>query len=541
MRTGVAGAVALMALVSCRTNPSSKSYDPAQIDASPAVGGSYVEASIGDATFLNPLLASDSASSDINAQIYNGLVKYDKDIKIVGDLADHWDVTDQGKTLTFHLRRDVKWHDGVPFTSDDVLFTYRKLIDPKTRTPFASDYLQVKKAETLGPYIFRVHYDKPFAPAVESWGMGIIAKHVYEKDDINSSPANKHPIGTGPFIFHSWKTDEKIELTANPNYFEGRPYFDRFIYRIIPDLSVEFLELRQGSLSMMSPTPDQYNGYSEFFQQYNKFKYPAFRYDYMAFNLKNSLFQDVRVRKAIAHAINKSEIIAGVYEGLAVSATGPFPPASWAFNPEVPDMKYDPEEAKRLLKEAGWADHDGDGILDKDGKKFTFTLILNQGNTIRESIAQIIQNNLKTLGIDVTIRVLEWSVFIQKYIDEQQFDACILAWNLSRDPDCETIWHSSEIGKAKYNFVSYKNPEVDKLLIEGRQTFDQSKRQKIYRRIHALIANDVPYVFIAYPMSLPVVHKKILGVELAPAGLGWNFNKWYVPKAWQDHPRFVEN
>jgi peptide/nickel transport system substrate-binding protein len=270
----------------------------------------------------------------------------------------------------------------------------------------------------------------------------------------------------------------------------------------------------------MAPTPDQYNGYDEFFLEYDKYKYPAFRYDYIAFNLKNPLFEDRRVRTAIAHGINIQEIIAGVYQGLAVQATGPFPQASWAFNKDVPPISYDVEKAKSLLKEAGWTDSDGDGFLDKGGQKFAFTLILNQGNTVRESIAQIAQSNLKDLGIDVTVRILEWSVFIHKYIDEGQFDACVLAWSLSRDPDCTTIWHSSEIGKAKYNFVGYKNPEVDQLLVEGRETFDLARRQKIYRRIHALIADDVPYVFLVNPMSLPVIHKKLRGVELAPAGLG---------------------
>jgi len=482
---------------------------------------------------LNPLLSTDSASGDINNLIFNGLLKYDKDIHLVGDLAESWEVTEGGKVITFHLRKGVLWHDGRPFTSADVLFTYQMLVDTNTRTAFASDYKLVEKAEAPDPLTFRVRYAEPFAPALESWGMGIIPKHVYEGHDINTCEANRHPIGTGPFVFSEWVPDEKIVLKANLQYFRGRPPLDRYIYRIIPDMSVQFLELRQGTLGGMTPTPDQYNGYPEFFESYDKYHYPAFRYDYLAFNLTNPLFKDRRVREAISESINREEIIEGVYQGLAVPATGPFPPASWAYNPDVKAPAFDLEDAKKKLADAGWVDHDNDGIIDKDGKPFEFTLSTNQGNKVRESIAQVIQNSLKKIGIRMDIRIVEWSVFIHKYVDEKQFEAVLLAWSLSRDPDCHAIWHSSNNKTGQYNFVSYSNPEVDRLIDEGRRTFDLEKRKVIYHKIHALIAADVPYAFLVVPESLPVVHKKYIGVEQAPAGIGWNFDRWFIPKAWQ--------
>ena len=522
-----------MLLVSCRATDHN-AWDRSKVDMTPVNGGTFVEASIGDATFLNPVLATDSASGDINNYVYNGLVKYDKDIKLIGDLAESWDVTDQGRTITFHLRHGVLWHDGVPFTSDDVMFTYHVLIDSNTRSAFTADYLQVQKAEAPDPYTFRVTYAKPFAPAVESWGIGMLPKHVWEHGDVNENPANRAPIGTGPFKFSEWVPDEKIVLVANDHFFRGRPRIDRYVYRIIPDMSVQFLELRQGTLGTMTPTPDQFNGYPEFFINYQKFHFPAFRYDYVAFNLENPLFKDVRVRRAIAMAINKQEIIDGVYQGLAVPATGPFPPTSWACNPNVKPQPFDPAEAKRLLAEAGWKDSDGDGVLDKNGRPFAFTLVTNQGNKVRESMALVIQNGLANVGIKMDVRIMEWSVFIHKYVDKKQFEAVLLAWNLSRDPDCFTIWHSSQRGPQQYNYVGYQNPEVDRLLVEGRETFGIEKRKPIYWKIHQLIADDVPYVFLVVPESLPVVHKKVIGVEQAPAGIGWNFEDWYMPKAWQD-------
>lgn len=529
----VAALLAMTCFGSCRSSNALKNkYDPSKVDAAPVDGGFYVEASIADASMLNPLLSTDSASNDINELVFNGLLKYDKDIKLSPDLAESWRVSSSGRTITFRLRKNVKWHDGQPFTAEDVLFTYQMLVSTNTRTPFGADYKIVRTARALDKYTFEVTYSEPFAPALESWGMGIIPKHIFQGKDINNHPANRAPIGTGPYIFKEWVPDEKIVLVPNPDYFEGKPHFNRYIYRIIPDTSIQFLELRQGTLSTMAPTPDQYNGYDEFFAYYNKYRYPGFRYDFFAFNLKNDLFKDVRVRRAFAHAIDKKDIVEGVYEGLAVPATGPFPPVSWAFNPNVKDIPYDMEKARELLTKAGWKDSDGDGILDKGGKPFEFTVIINQANKVRESIAQIIQSQLGKIGVKMHIRILEWTVFLHKYVDQKQFEALILGWNLSADPDPYPMWHSAD--NSQYNFVSYKNPVVDQLLDEGRHTFDTEQRKRTYHRMHQVIADDVPYVFLVYPERLPVVHKKIMGVELAKAGLGWNFNKWFIPTPWQE-------
>ncbi len=172
----------------------------------------FVESSIGDARRLNPVIANDAASGTINDQIFNGLVKYDKDIKLIGDLAERWEVTNSGKTITFYLRKGVKWHDGVEFTAEDCLFTYQRLIDPKVATPYSSSYMDVLKAEVVGKYIFRVTYKEPFSPALESWSMGMLPKHLLEGKDINTDAFNRNPIGTGPYKFKEWIAGQKIVL-----------------------------------------------------------------------------------------------------------------------------------------------------------------------------------------------------------------------------------------------------------------------------------------------------------------------------------------
>ncbi|HYA14799.1 MAG TPA: ABC transporter substrate-binding protein, partial [Syntrophales bacterium] len=280
-------------------------------DSGPAYGDIIVEGSIGDASNLIPILSSDSTSHGIASMVYNGLVKYDKDINIEGDLAESWEVSRDGLVITFHLRRGVKWHDGHPFTAQDVLFTYKVTIDPRTPTAYSGDFLKVKKAEVLDDYTFRVTYDKPFAPALMSWGSPILPKHLLEGKDITTSPLARHPVGTGPYIFKEWLPGQKIVLVSNPDYFEGRPYIDGYIMRIIPDDATMFLELRANSIDRKNLTPLQYTRQTEnnlFRKNFNKYCYLSFSYIYLGYNLTNPLFKDKRVRQAIAYGINKDEI-----------------------------------------------------------------------------------------------------------------------------------------------------------------------------------------------------------------------------------------
>jgi peptide/nickel transport system substrate-binding protein len=493
----------------------------------------FVESSIGDARRLNPIIANDSASGTINDQVFNGLVKYDKDIKLVGDLAERWVVSPDGKTITFHLRKGVKWHDGEEFTAEDCLFTYQKLMDPKVATPYSSSYMDVKKAEVVGRYTFRVTYKEPFSPALESWGMGMIPRHVLEGKDINTDPFNRHPIGTGPYRFKEWIAGQKIVLQANDDYFEGRPNIDEFIYRIIPDSSTMFQELLSGGVDMMGLTPIQYLRKSEarrIRDNYQKFRYPTNAFTYLGYNLRNPLFADKRIRQALAYAIDRQTIIDGILLGLGKPCTGPFSYVSWAYNPSVKSYPYDPGRANRMLAEAGWKDTDGDGILDKNGKPFQFTILINQGNNERIRAAEIIQQNLKKVGVEVNIRVMEWQAFLEQILDKHTFDADMGGWSMGRDPDLYDIWHSSKTLKGEYNYIAYSNPEVDRLLVAGRRTFDIEKRRKIYYRIHEILAEEQPYAFLYVPDATPIVHKRFKGIEPAPLGIRYNFIKWYVPK-----------
>ncbi|MBI5328259.1 MAG: peptide-binding protein [Deltaproteobacteria bacterium] len=519
----------------------------------PAYGDTIVEGTIGEPSVLIPMLAGDASSHNVAGLIINGLVKYDKDLSLIGDLAESWDISKDGLTITFRLRKGVRWTDGVEFTAHDVMFGYKTIIYEKTPTPYSEDFKQVKKAEAINKYTFRVTYEKPFAPALSSWGnLVVLPKHLLEGKDITKSELGRHPVGMGPYKFVKWTPGQEVVLESNPDYFEGRPYIDRYMYRIIPDPATMFLELKAGGIDWMGLTPIQYTKQTNtpyFEKNFKKYRYPAPVYTYMGLNLclkrdkttgqcieKHPWFSDKRVRQAIAYAIDKQEIVDGVLFGLGSPATGSFVPNTWSYNPNVKKYEHNPEKAKQLLAEAGWKDTDGDNVLDKDGRPFEFTILTNQGNSVRINTATIIQWRLAQIGIKVKVRTLEWSTFINEFIDKRRFEAVVLGWSLGLDPDQYDIWHSSKTKEKEFNFVSYNNPEVDALLEKGRGTFDIEKRKKAYFRIQEILADELPYIFLYVPDATPVVHSRFKGIAPAPLiGMGYNIHKWYVPEDLQRH------
>ncbi len=516
---------------------------PANLPAQPTTGDALVEGSIGDASRLLPILASDSASGTIVGLLFNGLLKYNERLEIVGDLAQSWTVSPDGLELTFVLRPNVRWHDGTPVTAADVQFTYQKLIDPAVRTPFSSSYELVESLEVLDARTVRVRYREPFAPALESWMMGLIPKHLLEHEDLNTAAFLRRPVGNGSYRFVRWKTGELIELAANPDYFEHRPYLDRYLFRIIPDEATLFLELLTQGVDLAGLTPLQYTRQTQgaFVERaYRKFRYPSFGFTYIGYNLQDPRFADVRVRRAIDHAVDKQAILDGVLFGLGAVATGPYPKESWAFNPAIQPASCDPDVAKTLLREAGWEDHDGDGWLDRNGQPFRFTLLTNQGNEVRRQVAEIVQQQLRRIGIDVKIRVIEWSTFVHEFIDKRRFEAVLLGWNLSRDPDLYDLFHSSKTREGEYNFGGYANPEVDRLLVEGRRTFDQNERRRIYQEVHRKLAEEQPYTFLYVADALPVAASRLRNIIPTPIGIGYNVIDWYVPLAEQRYKRLVQ-
>ncbi|MFQ5458051.1 MAG: ABC transporter substrate-binding protein, partial [Myxococcota bacterium] len=293
----------------------------------PAHGDTLVTASIADAHNLIPWLAGDGASMSVANLILGSLLNYDGDYELYGDLAERWETSEDGLTLTFHLRKGVTWQDGVPFTADDVIYTFQQVIDPKTPTPYSESYKQVKRAEAVDSHTIRITYERPYCPALETWAsLAIVPKHLLEPQlkaagEITKVPLTREPVGTGPYRMKTWKSQERIELVANPDYYAGRPWIDRWVTRVIPDTATQFLQLKSGGIDEMGLSPTQWSRQTEtaaFKGAFQKFKYPVNSYTYLGFNLKEPRFKDRRVRQAIAYAIDRQEIVDGVLLGLGV-------------------------------------------------------------------------------------------------------------------------------------------------------------------------------------------------------------------------------
>ncbi len=536
--------VLAVAAAACTSEVGSGTGDDgaARKTARPVYGDTLIEALLGDIQGLIPNITSDSASHTIGDLIYSGLVKRDGSLRLVGDLAESWTVSRDCRNMTFQLKKNVKSHDGRPFTADDVVFTYQAMVNPKTPTAYKEDFKAVESIEAVDAHTVRVRYARPYAKALQSWSTNMLPRHLLEsyvaEGRLREAPQNREsPVGTGPYRFKEWRTGEKVVLTANRDYYETGPYLSRLVYRIIPSQATIFLELKAKAIDSSSTlTALQYKrqtDYPGFRRAYQKFRYPSSAYTYFGFNLKDPRFADKRVRQAFAHAISKQELIEGVRLGLGREATGPYKPGTWVYNPNVKRYPHDLERARQLLAEAGWREKNGDGLLVKDGKPFTFTLMTNQGNDERKKIAELIQASLRELGVGVDIRILEWASFIKEYVKKRRFEAIVLGWGIGLDPDQYEIWHSSKTGPDDLNHISYANPEVDEMLERGRSSCFEDERKKYYDRLQEILAEDQPVVFLYFPDALPVVATRVYGVVETPNGIGFNFTEWFVPRSLQ--------
>ncbi|MBU1740811.1 MAG: peptide-binding protein, partial [Proteobacteria bacterium] len=390
-------------------------------------------------------------------------------------------------------------------------------------------------------YTLKVTMKRTYAKSLIIWMMGILPKHLLEGKDPRKTSLVRHPVGTGAFKFLSWQAGRRIVVTANKDYWEGRPYLNQIITRVIPDMATMFIELKAQNLDLMGLTPLQWRrqtNNSFFRKNFRKYKYLAFAYTYLGFNLKSDKFKDRRVRQAIAYAIDKKQIIQGVLLGLGEPTAGPYKPGTWPYNTKLEPYPYDPQKALKLLAQAGWK-RGSDGRLYKDGRPFVFTIITNLGNESRKNTALIIKHQLKKIGVTAQIRILEWTTFLHNFINPGKFEACILGWTVPPDPDAYNVWHSSSIDKKnKLNFIYFKNDEVDRLLVTGRYTLDQKKRKRIYDRFQEILHREAPYVFLYVPYSLTIIHHRFKNIKPAPIGLTYNLIRWWVPRPQQKY-RFL--
>ncbi len=470
---------------------------------------------------LNPLIATDSASSQIADWIFDALITYDKDGKIKPALAKSYHFVDE-TTLRFDLREGVTWSDGKPFTSDDVVFTYELITSPTIYTPYTSQFRYVKEVKAIDKYTVEVTYKEPYFKALETWFTSIVPRHILENEkDIMTSSFNQHPIGTGKYTLKGFEISKDIKMLANPDYFEHKPNIDTLVYHFIPDPATEFLMLKSQKLDVGSLSPLQIERQldEDFKTHFNIYEKISQSYTYMGFNLENPKFKNPKVREALSLAIDRKEMVDILFFGHGEICHGPFMPGTFAFNDSVKSPSQNLTKAKALLKEAGY----------HDGHPLEFEIVTNSNNKTRVYATQIIQHQLKKIGVKVTIRTMEWQAFLNMVVTPKKFEVIVLGWSLGLMPDAYSIWHSESDRKGGFNMGHYHNDAVDALIKKGEKTVDREKLGKIYREIFALIVKDNPYLFLYIPNSITVVNKEIKYVSPSMIGVMHNVIDWIKP------------
>jgi peptide/nickel transport system substrate-binding protein len=506
--------------------------------AAEAAGKDFVIGYLGDATSLNPVIATDGQSYIAEWPIFDSLVELDEKLGVKPLLAESWDVSKDGLTYTFKLKKAVKWHDGKPFTARDVAFTFYSVLDPKVTTPHRGYFdalvgfpeltnkdnpkkpeeLAQKPIEVVDDHTIRFRLRYPygaFLAVLVNPRAGIVPEHVLRGQDLNTAEFNRKPIGTGPFKFVEWRRGERIVLEANPDYHAGRPALDRLIYRVIPDAVVLLQELRAGGVDFIERPPLTEVGRLKQTPGFKVITADNTLYTYFGFRQDLAPFDDLNVRRALYHAIDVPAIVREVLQGYGAVATGQFAPSSWAFDPSVKPYPYDPNRAKALFAEAGWKPGP-DGVLMKDGKRLSFSLRHDQADQTVKDTAIIVQEFLKKVGVEARIEPLDWPTFVKKLF-ASDFEGIVVGWTNFHDPDpfAYSIWHSSQ-WKAR-NFAHYKNPRADAALDAARRTGDQGERKKHYAEFSKILMEDAPYVFLYYQQQVYVTRQAYDGFVPVPA------------------------
>ena len=498
-------------------------------------GGTLKNAMVGEPNNLIAMIAGDSASSAIAGKIFNTLLTYDENLNLTGEIAQHWELSSDKKTITFHLNSKMRWADSMPLTCKDVEYTWKVVTNPETRTPYGSDYQLVKKAECKDDQTFVISYEEPYAPALDTWAtLHILPKHLLKNEDINNTFFSRNPTGSSYYSLKEWVPGQFLQLETNENSIMGKPFIKKMTSRIIPDLSSQFMELSAENLDFMSINPIQYKRIfperRDLNINYQLNKELGNGYTYFGFNLQKKPFDNINIRKAIDLAINKQEIIDGVLLGLGFEITSPYKPETFWYNNNINKTDFNPVKAKELIESEGYK-LNKDNIYSKNGELLKFEILTNQ-NKQREMTAVLIQRRLKEIGIDVSIRVLEWASFINQYIKTGDFESVVLGWSLSLDPDQFNIWHSTQNGPGQFNFINYKNKYVDNLLEMGRKELDRKKRKQIYDEFSKIIYDEKPVIFLYAGYGLNAIHKRIKGIKNPPPPAGtFHFmeKNWYIP------------
>ncbi len=516
----------------------------ASTQADERVAGDWLIWAITQPESLNPVTASDAYESIVNSFIYESLIDRDNEtLKFIPSLAKRWEIGEDRKHYRFYLDERARWQDGEPVTAGDVVFTYKTIMHPEVNCPHLKVYYQdVEDCRKIDDRTVEFTYKKLYWRALSfCGGMPILPRHVFrfsKGEEFNNSPRNREPFGSGPYRFARWDTGSQIILERNDWYWrtEKLPAIERIVFKVFTHDTAEFQALKGAEVDYAGLTAEQWvkqTNTPEFTDRLRTIKYLSNGYRYIGWNMRRPFFADRSCRLAMTHLTPRELILEKLQHGLGAIVTGNFNVKTAAYDKDIQPWPYDPKRAKELLDEAGWTDHDGDGIRDKDGVKFSFELTMPSGHTLARRTSSILVQEYAKAGIEMRSSVLEWAVFLER-IDQRQFDAVTLGWSIGLEADPYQVWHSSQTEGAGHNFVGFVNAECDRIIEEARVEFDDDQRNSMFHRFHRIIHQEQPYTFLICSYSLSALDKRFQGLRVHP--MGPDPREWWVPKHLQRYP-----
>ena len=502
----------------------------------PQTGGMAVVAVTSDFQAFNPVVNTHATTDDvIRFMLFTPLIQYDEKLNPVPWLAQRWEMTDTA--VTFHLRNDVKWHDGQPVTAEDVKFTFDRAKDTTTASLIGSAYLGlVKSATVVDPYTIRFAFTAPHAQALDDFWWAPIPKHLLQNTpgpQLASAAYNRQPVGSGPFKFTAWKPNETLTLEANPAFpagLGGRPRLDRVIFRIIPEPTTMVTELVNGTTDVIGWTlqPDQAVQVQA--QQGLTLKhFPSREFTYLAWNGTRPPFNDPAVRRAMGMAVDRPSIIKGLMRGFAVQASGIIP--AWSpMHTQAQPLPFDPNAARQLLAQAGWTDTNRDGVVEKNGRPLSFVLMVNTANRTHQDMAQVIQQQLKAVGAQVEVRTQEFQTMLRQF-KARDYDAVIANWSLDTfkvDPTPLFSCAESRVQNLA-NRTGYCNPRADALIEQGLRSTDAAQARQTWAQYSQILQQDQPVTFLFWSEDMAGLGPRLQGVQMDARSKLANVRDWWIP------------
>lgn len=497
-------------------------------DDQPVDGGTLLRRLEGDVSTLNPTTASAAYDRLVSQYIFTPVIHLDRNLQPVPGLADAWDISEDGLTYRFLLNKKATFSDGRPVRASDVVFTLRKIVDPSTEAiqhSGAFDQMDPIRTRAVDDHTVEVVFRQPRGNQLTKFNdVLVLPEHVYAKGNFRRD-FNDQATGSGPYVLVRREPGRQIILERRKDYWGDRPHIERVVFKVIEDYHLAFNALRRGEIDatlLASDVWEKERTNPDVTRIVDFQRFYTLNYNYIAWNGRHPAFADKRVRRAMSMCVPTDAIINDLYHGTARAMSGPFTPDEWAYNPNVPVIRHDLEGARKLLAEAGWTDADGDGVVEKGRQKLAFEFLVMRGNT-GTAFAQMLQAELKKVGVDIEITVMDGAAAIERLMSGD-YEAGYLSWNLDPDPDLYALFHSTQTPGRGQNLVYYANPEADRLIEQARVELDQDKRKDLHWRLHEVLAADQPYTWVVQVSEKWGTTRRVRG-EVVSRGFGYFL--WY--------------